>query len=168
VILMKRRDAEMCGQGWPECKAGPWATHADIHQSQRLKLIGTLMRQDALSGVNALRPLLLNSGYREETFNEWVKLIEEEINTIKRPIWTPPPTTRHYQNTFDLIHVRIVSAGFRDFRKTKQDIEKCLKPGGLVVWIDVDYHLYDENPEVYLPLASENNPEGSWMARIIW
>ncbi|PVG04451.1 S-adenosyl-L-methionine-dependent methyltransferase [Serendipita vermifera] len=74
----------------------------------------------------------------------------------------------HYQDHFDLVHARVISAGFKDFKKAKQDIERCLKPGGMVVWIDGDYHFSGEDPETYVPLASEVNPEGSWMARIIW
>jgi hypothetical protein len=74
----------------------------------------------------------------------------------------------HYQSHFDLVHIRLVSAGFKDFKKTKEDIERCLKPGGLVLWIEGDYHLCGPAPNAYLPLASEINPQGSWAARIFW
>ncbi|CAG8742263.1 6292_t:CDS:2, partial [Acaulospora colombiana] len=55
-----------------------------------------------------------------------------------------------------------------DFAKSKVEIEKCLKPGGLMLWIDGDYHVISEDPHVYIPLASEINPEGCYLGRMFW
>jgi hypothetical protein len=47
------------------------------------------------------------------------------------------------------------------------EMEKCLVPGGMVVFIDVD-HEYDQDQITTLPAASEENPNGSWWQRIIF
>lgn len=48
-----------------------------------------------------------------------------------------------------------------------EEMEKCLVPGGMVCFIDVD-HEYDEDQKTTLPAASEENPDGSWWQRIIF
>ena len=74
----------------------------------------------------------------------------------------------HYEGKFDLIHARLVSAGLSNFLKTKEDLEKCLKPGGLIIWVEVDYHMIARNMVDYIPLPSETNPAGSWTARLLF
>ncbi|PVG04450.1 S-adenosyl-L-methionine-dependent methyltransferase [Serendipita vermifera] len=74
----------------------------------------------------------------------------------------------HFHDKFDLVHSRLIAAGLKDFAKSKVEIEKCLKPGGLMLWIDGDYHVISEDPHVYIPLASEINPEGCYLGRMFW
>ena len=69
---------------------------------------------------------------------------------------------------FDIIHSRLICGGIKDYRKTMTDIHQCLKPGGMMVWIDVDYEVYSGPNFDVLPLASEENPSGSWFHRIFY
>jgi len=34
---------------------------------------------------------------------------------------------------FDVVHARLISGGLKDFKKCKEEIEMCLKPGGIMV-----------------------------------
>lgn len=45
----------------------------------------------------------------------------------------------HFQNQFDVVHARLIAAGLKDFKKCKHDIEMCVKPGGIMLWLDGDY-----------------------------
>lgn len=45
----------------------------------------------------------------------------------------------HFQNQFDVVHARLIAAGLKDFKKCKRDIEMCVKPGGMMIWLDGDY-----------------------------
>jgi len=74
-----------------------------------------------------------------------------------------------FEGQFDLIHIRLVGSGCKDFYKAMSDVEKCLKPGGLVIWMDVDYDMYATTAFTYSrPPASELNPSGAWLVRILY
>jgi len=63
----------------------------------------------------------------------------------------------------------IVGSGLKDFLKALSDVEKCLKPGGLVLVLDVDYDMLATTSFTYSrPPASELNPEGAWLVRILY
>ena len=34
---------------------------------------------------------------------------------------------------FDVVHARAIGSGLKDFKKCKEEIEMCLKPGGIMV-----------------------------------
>ncbi|KAG8812839.1 hypothetical protein FRB91_001165 [Serendipita sp. 411] len=72
----------------------------------------------------------------------------------------------HFHNSFDIIHTRLIAGGIRDFRKSKEDIEKCLKPGGIVLWIEGDYDMLSPDRIHYQPPASDSHPDGSWFGRL--
>lgn len=81
----------------------------------------------------------------------------------------------HFYQQFDLINARFVGAGLRNFRKTLEDVEKCLKPGGMIIWMDGDYDLYrgDANGNVrdYVPFAVDGSAAASgrsWLSRMIY
>ncbi|KAG8816467.1 hypothetical protein FRC17_000325 [Serendipita sp. 399] len=81
----------------------------------------------------------------------------------------------HFRDSFDLIHMRCVLGGIKDIRKTLEDIQTCLKPGGMLVLIDGDFRMY-KDPTTMYPLAklsgdpdvSGVSEDGSWMARVLW
>lgn len=77
------------------------------------------------------------------------------------------PGLAHYEGTFDLVHCRIISAGLRDCIKSKKDVQACLKPGGMLIWMDVDYDLIAEKMEDYAQRGSEKQEGGSWAARML-
>ncbi|PVF94981.1 S-adenosyl-L-methionine-dependent methyltransferase [Serendipita vermifera] len=77
----------------------------------------------------------------------------------------------HYHDHFDVIHVRCIGSGISDFSKMMQDVEACLKPGGIVFFIDGDQRFYEEN--TIGPISIGVDPEeggdptkGSWLYRI--
>ncbi|PVF95576.1 S-adenosyl-L-methionine-dependent methyltransferase [Serendipita vermifera] len=74
--------------------------------------------------------------------------------------------SQHFREQFDLIHCRLIASGMKDFRKVMVDVEQCLKPGGMVVWMDVDFDMYSNDRFLYRPFATESNPSGSWFQRI--
>ena len=80
----------------------------------------------------------------------------------------------HFKDSFDVVHMRLVGSGLKDFRKTMDDGQQCLKPGGIALWMDVDYDMYTEDQHVYLPFAledDEDSPEQtdrSWFQRIVY
>lgn len=69
-------------------------------------------------------------------------------------------------NQFDLIHARIMASGLQDFNKAMRDAQMCLKPGGILIWIDADFEGFMSADGVPLPLGSDEQPDGCWMARI--
>jgi SAM-dependent methyltransferase len=75
---------------------------------------------------------------------------------------------QHFQNQFDLVHVRFLVMGLKDLRKSMADIHRCLKPGGLVIWIEPDFNLFTEDIHVYRPLGSELDGNGTWAGRIMY
>jgi hypothetical protein len=74
----------------------------------------------------------------------------------------------HFKGQYDLIHIRLVGSGLKDIHKSMLDVEKCLKPGGLALWLDIDYDLYSGDRFGYKPVASELNPPGAWLQRPIY
>jgi SAM-dependent methyltransferase len=75
----------------------------------------------------------------------------------------------HFEGQWDLVHLRMVGSGFKNFLKVLSDVEKCLKPGGLVLWLDADYDMLATTSFTYSrPPASELNPSGAWLVRILY
>jgi hypothetical protein len=74
----------------------------------------------------------------------------------------------HFKGRFDVVHARLIGIGLKDFRKTMQDVEECLKPGGIVLWLDADYDVYTADRYVYMPFAMAEDDSGSWYQRIVY
>jgi SAM-dependent methyltransferase len=74
----------------------------------------------------------------------------------------------HFRGQFDVVHARLIASGLKDFRKTMQDVEECLKPGGIVLWVEFDYDAYAGERYVYIPFATAEDGSGSWFQRIIY
>ncbi|CCA71902.1 hypothetical protein PIIN_05837 [Serendipita indica DSM 11827] len=72
----------------------------------------------------------------------------------------------HFQGQFDVVHARVISGGLRNFEVAKRNIELCLKPGGMMIWIDIDFQMLTEDRNVYHQPASDEHPDGSWTTRI--
>jgi hypothetical protein len=69
---------------------------------------------------------------------------------------------------FHFIHCRLIASGIKDFRKTMTDVERCLAPGGIICFIDVDFDMYSNDRFLYRHFASEEEPTGSWFQRIVF
>jgi hypothetical protein len=74
----------------------------------------------------------------------------------------------HFRGQFDVVHARLIASGLKDFRATMQDVEECLKPGGIVLWLEVDYDMYAGDRYAYIPFATAEDGSGSWFQRIIY
>ncbi|PVG02071.1 S-adenosyl-L-methionine-dependent methyltransferase [Serendipita vermifera] len=73
----------------------------------------------------------------------------------------------HFEGHFDVIHLRFVAGGMKNFAQRMKDVHSCLKPGGIVLWIEMDYSLYFTEEFKYLPFATDTDPEHSWQQRIV-
>ncbi|KIM23716.1 hypothetical protein M408DRAFT_251572 [Serendipita vermifera MAFF 305830] len=74
----------------------------------------------------------------------------------------------HLQDQFDVVFARAIAFGLKDVRKTLADMQKCVKPGGMLIWVDGDYDLFSGWPMVYRPFVSSSNPTGSYVARVCY
>lgn len=59
----------------------------------------------------------------------------------------------HFYGMFDLVHTRLVQVGVKDYPKMINQAAKCLKPGGLAIFIEADFQLYDQDRTTPLPMA---------------
>jgi SAM-dependent methyltransferase len=85
----------------------------------------------------------------------------------------------HFAGQIDLVHMRCVSGGIRDIDKTLQELQQCLKPGGLLIVVDGDGRaVLSEDRKTIIPfmrLPGDGGPEvtgaserGSWLRRLLF
>ncbi|PVG04206.1 S-adenosyl-L-methionine-dependent methyltransferase [Serendipita vermifera] len=74
----------------------------------------------------------------------------------------------HLHGQLDLAFVRAISMGIKEADKTFNDVALCLKPGGLVIWMEGDYDFYTDLPLRYKPFISDADPSGSCMVRVLY
>ncbi|CAG8687423.1 17068_t:CDS:2, partial [Acaulospora colombiana] len=72
-----------------------------------------------------------------------------------------------YYDQYDFVHARLIGSGLRSYKASLEDMQKCLKPGGFLLCTDADFDFYVDEPNQYQPVATESNPNGSWLTRII-
>jgi hypothetical protein len=110
---------------------------------------------------------------------------EATVMGVDRPhvqrIWTEEaPANCHFEthrdyeflsehtNEFDLIHMRFVAGGSEHFLKTLNDIQACLKPGGLFILVDSTGDILAEDGVSVLRMKSKRHPEGSRLRRMFF
>lgn len=78
----------------------------------------------------------------------------------------------HFHGQYDVIHMRSVMTGIYDIDKTVEDIQLCLKPGGVIILICADIQIYGEDRlhaiKIPDPRNEGPNSTGSWFHKIIW
>jgi hypothetical protein len=84
---------------------------------------------------------------------------------------------RHYHgdHQFDLIHMRMVQSGVVNIQALLVDLQACLRPGGLLIVIDMTPELYDQHRNI-VPMAKLSTDDdegavsqtGSWLARFLF
>lgn len=74
----------------------------------------------------------------------------------------------HFQNQFDLVHARYMVAGLKDFRKSMADAYNCLKPGGILICMEPDVDWFTPHIHQCRPVASDTNPTGTWLGRLMF
>lgn len=79
---------------------------------------------------------------------------------------------RRFHDKFDVVHARCILGGIYNPDRTMEDMQLCLKPGGLVIFIEGDIDMYDEDRlhRVKIPDPIKEGPdsEGSWFRKIVW
>lgn len=74
----------------------------------------------------------------------------------------------HHRGQYDLVHARTMGIGLTDYRKTLEHLSDCLKPGGMILYLDGDYDFCSGLPMRYVPCWSSSNPQGSYMQRVLY
>lgn len=71
--------------------------------------------------------------------------------------------------------MRCVAGGITDTARTMEELEDCLKPGGVLIVIDGDNKPVDKSGEVAKPVKVDGDADvtgvvekGSWWARMSW
>lgn len=72
-----------------------------------------------------------------------------------------------YYNSFDIVHARCIASGMRSYRAMVNEVYKCLKPGGLAIFLEGDLDLFTEDRKAIIEPVSEKNPNGSYLQRWI-
>ena len=73
-----------------------------------------------------------------------------------------------YTGRFDLVHMRCVGGGLLDYAQAITNAAKCLKPGGLLLVIDLDIMLCAEDMVTSQKMATPNQPDESWIQRYFY
>ncbi|KDQ16365.1 hypothetical protein BOTBODRAFT_31050 [Botryobasidium botryosum FD-172 SS1] len=72
----------------------------------------------------------------------------------------------HYHNCFDLIHLRCVGNGVKDYPALIEDLSKCLRLGGILLIVEADLQVLNSHKEPIEPAFRPGKPNQSWVARI--
>jgi SAM-dependent methyltransferase len=75
---------------------------------------------------------------------------------------------KHFYNQFDFVHVRCIVLGIDNYRSMMEEAERCLKPGGLVMFMDGDIKILsqDQLHPVHFPVAGATG-QVSWFRKIV-
>ena len=84
----------------------------------------------------------------------------------------------HLEGQIDLVQMRCMSSGLKDVEKTGVEMQRCLKPGGLLLAIEGDKALLNEERKTITPMMrlpgdggaeiTSVSEQGSWFRRMIW
>lgn len=99
------------------------------------------------------------------------------IDLVSPSLESPPPNFQfeiydmnqgleRFHERFDVVHARMVSAGIKDYKTFVDQAWKCVKPGGVLELVEA-VGIHDENTMVRTGPASDKDPEGSWLSRIM-
>jgi SAM-dependent methyltransferase len=70
-----------------------------------------------------------------------------------------------FYGQFDLVHARCIASGVMRYREFIDEARKCLRPGGIAIFIEGDFDLVTEDQATIQEPASDTNPNGSWLLR---
>ncbi|PVG02067.1 hypothetical protein CPB86DRAFT_811956 [Serendipita vermifera] len=108
----------------------------------------------------------------------WAEVVGVDLALCPIPIEKRPNNTRfeihdintglsNFEGQFDMVHLRFVGSSLKDFAQKMKDVHSCLKPGGIVLWVDADFELYSTDQFRKLVPATDAAPEGSWLQRFM-
>lgn len=74
----------------------------------------------------------------------------------------------HFHGQFDVVHAQCISGGIQRFEEMMEDIERCLKPGGIAIFVDGDRTIYSTD-RLHSAKFPEEVPkeEGSWFKKVV-
>lgn len=81
-------------------------------------------------------------------------------------VWDINDGLDHHYRQFDFVHCRFTETGFKDHKRAMTEIERCLKPGGLLMFIIATIPVTEERNTPYMPYMSTQT-DGSWLQRAI-
>ncbi|KAH7338828.1 hypothetical protein B0J17DRAFT_767878 [Rhizoctonia solani] len=67
--------------------------------------------------------------------------------------------------TFDIVHARLLNSGVKDYAGLVDQVSRCLRPGGLVIFAEFDFRIWAEDhrllipPNFYTPLPTQGNTQ---------
>jgi hypothetical protein len=70
-----------------------------------------------------------------------------------------------FYGRFDMVHARCIGSGVIRYREFVDEARKCLRPGGIAIFIEGDFDLFMEDQKTIQEPASDSNPNGSWLLR---
>lgn len=74
---------------------------------------------------------------------------------------------RHFYDQFDFVHVRCIISGVTDYGNLMQEVEKCLKPGGLVIFMDGDIRILSQD-QLHPVTFPGQEGQVSWFRKMIY
>lgn len=74
----------------------------------------------------------------------------------------------HHIGQFNLVQMRCVGGGLPDYAQAITYAAQCLKPGGLLLVVEVDMQLLAEDKLSSQKMATPNQPNASWLQRYLY
>lgn len=68
-----------------------------------------------------------------------------------------------FYGQFDVVHARCIASGIMRYRELVDEARRCLRPGGIAIFIEGDFDLFTEDQQNLQEPASDSNPDGSWL-----
>ncbi|KAJ3559010.1 hypothetical protein NM688_g597 [Phlebia brevispora] len=67
---------------------------------------------------------------------------------------------QHFQGDFNVVHVRLISSGIRDYKRLIDDIALTVRPAGLIDLTEFDFRVYGPDKK---PLTEDASSLAKWM-----
>ncbi|CCA72734.1 hypothetical protein PIIN_06672 [Serendipita indica DSM 11827] len=81
-------------------------------------------------------------------------------------IWDVNSGLERFYGQFDVVHTRFTTGVFANPQTALIEMERCLKPGGLLIIISASFLLSEDRKTMY-PVYTKANPQGSWFQRSV-
>jgi SAM-dependent methyltransferase len=95
-----------------------------------------------------------------------VRQVEEVMPAnVTFQAYDPEKGLAPHHDQYDLVQARFVAHDIKSYRCILAEAPKCLRPGGVVIFIEGDLDIYEEDQKTCVAPVSENNPHGSHLQR---
>ncbi|KAG8872852.1 hypothetical protein FRB97_007287 [Tulasnella sp. 331] len=122
------------------------------HECFKRKLGGLFLKPDAVRRALAPRqditPAILDIGTGSGT---WA---------------TDMARLKHYTNSFNVVHGRLIATGITNYRGLVGEVANMLRPGGVYLSMEVEMQIFDENYEA-ITATDEDEPNFSWLQKVM-